>query len=310
MASSPVEDHPALELTALHAEFQQKRAKIASQIQDFNAEDRVKKLRKIKKKHLALWAKHLESELEEIDDAVTIFGLMSPQANQLQKALTNYGFEHGQMSQEIQWLLDGTLDAYYRAHMLDKTRDLDVESKIARFDEQDFPLHSQLLDRFQSRTELDEEIQLMHHQVIVLQGPIDIATESKRHLDEIIYEYKRFLEEASILKMIIQFQAEEHDDVQHAISLRLQMVSASGLKHRIYTHDLEEFRVVRKVIGDNGWIVDFLNKNGKSDSAAIIEHRKIVTELRELEGKLNLGSGGVFSIASSNSDSWISRRCC
>jgi hypothetical protein len=55
-------------------------------------------------------------------------------------------------------LLDGILDAHLREHKLDQMKDLAMETKIARLVVQHFPLHLKLLDRYQSRREVDQEV--------------------------------------------------------------------------------------------------------------------------------------------------------
>jgi hypothetical protein len=47
-------------------------------------------------------------------------------------------------------LLNSTGDAYYRAH-IEELSGIDIETKIARLVDQDFPLHPQLLDSYQIR---------------------------------------------------------------------------------------------------------------------------------------------------------------
>jgi hypothetical protein len=114
-------------------------------------------MRQIKKKEVNLLAEHMGSELEDIDMPFAMFGLESSEAKQLRKALVDHGLEHSRLQGDDQLLLNGTRDAYYRAH-IGELSGIDMETKIARLVDQDFPLHLQLLDSYQTRFSIDQQM--------------------------------------------------------------------------------------------------------------------------------------------------------
>jgi hypothetical protein len=83
------------------------------------------------KKEVDLLAKHMDSELEDIDMLFARFGLESSEAKQLRKALVDHGLEHSRLQGDDQLLLNGTRDVYYCAH-IEKLSGIDMETKIAR----------------------------------------------------------------------------------------------------------------------------------------------------------------------------------
>ena len=85
------------------------------------------------------------------------FGLESSEAKQLRKALVDHGLEHRRLQRDDRLLLNSTRDAYYRAH-IEELSGIDMETKIARLVDQDFPLHPQLLDSYQIRFSIDQQM--------------------------------------------------------------------------------------------------------------------------------------------------------
>jgi hypothetical protein len=154
-------------------------------------------MRQIKKEEVDLLAEHTDSELEDIDMLFARFGLESSEAKQLRKALVDHGLEHRRLQRDDRLLLNSTRDAYYRAH-IEELSGIDIETKIAHLLDQDFPLHPQLLDSYQIRFSIDQQ---MRPGDDFIRGTVDFtptiegsisATESHRDFNSSNAEHRAF----------------------------------------------------------------------------------------------------------------------
>jgi hypothetical protein len=110
------------------------------------------------------------------------------------------------LQRDDQLLLNGTREAYYRAH-IEGLSGIDMETEIARLVDQDFPLHPQLLDSYQIRFSIDHQ---MRPGDDFIRGTVDFTptiegsistTESHRAFNSSNAEYRAFEHMASVLKM-------------------------------------------------------------------------------------------------------------
>jgi hypothetical protein len=101
------------------------------------------------------------------------------------------------LQRDDQLLLNSTRDAYYRAH-IEELSGIDIETKIARLVDQDFPLHPQLLDSYQIRFSIDQQMRAVDD---FIRGTVDFpptiegsisATESHRDFNSSNAEYRAF----------------------------------------------------------------------------------------------------------------------
>lgn len=128
----------------------------------------------------------MESVLEEIDRLGSRLGHGHPEVGKLQGELVDWGLEVEKSQRHIQKLLDGSLEAYYRAYLLQEMRDLDTATKVNRLTQRDFPLRSHLHLRYQSRLALDKQMGLRPDSIPTMKNIG--AFENRQQFDQTNYE--------------------------------------------------------------------------------------------------------------------------
>jgi hypothetical protein len=264
--------------------FNEYRSKIASELQDLEAAERLDAIRKIKREHRTELEKSFERQLETLERYVSRKG--HDRANASKEASQQFVWQYSDFnSVDLTFLEQSTLSALHRNQLVSDTSGLDVDAILKRLNNYEVPLHKSIRIRFEILEEFKKAITEDTSPTLT-----DSRNQAAHLYDEVEQQHYRLTGDIAIYKVVTQLNDRRFNDVREDLLDLLGDETKDLLELRQHQVDLLQHLQTRR--RENKFVVKFYQQYGKSDSKALREHEEMGKELVEVnDGLLRLLDG-------------------